>query len=346
MLLKFGKKLQQSCQNFILYAKWTFWGKIFVLNKSLITELFLDCEWKISAGFFKQLPTFSEEVFYGKSISFQKIMSFPGLCRNFFRILCRNVLGKMFKTAFQLSRGAWFLEKTAFLKMLILSQLPIWSDSCSKILRQLFASWEKIAIQVTTETYWRNKVLFLTETIFFSFTDFDRCIFEHSKIIILSVLSKRHSTYPEERLDEISSLQRIRIVLPFPDFESKMSWLPAWKLRHSCRNCSCVSRLRFPFNFLILKKCAHFIVLFVSWLIQLHFCWFFLGSVCKTALYLPEDLFEAKLLVLDFFFNSSTVSGFERKLFGLMKKTVRQPCQKCTFSASGTKRGEYCFEKM
>ena len=53
----------------------------------------------------------------------------------------------------------------------------------------------------------------------FSFRDFDRCNFEHSKKTNLSVFSIRRSTYPEERLDEISFLQRIRIVLSFLDFE-------------------------------------------------------------------------------------------------------------------------------
>ena len=70
----------------------------------------------------------------------------------------------MFKTAFQLSRGAWFLEKAAFLKMLIFSQIRIWSISCLKVLRQLFDSLEIITIQVSTETFWRNNVLFLTDT--------------------------------------------------------------------------------------------------------------------------------------------------------------------------------------
>ena len=48
----------------------------------------------------------------------------------------------------------------------------------------------------------------------------------------------------------------------------------------------------------------------------------------------------------NFFFNSSTVSGFYRKTFGLMAITVCQPCQKCTFSASDTNWGNFCFEKM
>ena len=88
-----------------------------------------------------------------------------------------------------------------------------------------------------------------------------------------------------------------------------------------------------------------FVLLYFDWF-SFIFGWTFLGRVCKTALYVPEDLFEAKRFVLDFFFFSSTVSGFERKLFVFMTKTVRQPCQKCTFSTSGAKRRKFCFEKM
>ena len=73
----------------------------------------------------------------------------------------------MLKTAFQLSTGAWFLEKTAFLKMLIFSQIRISNKSCLKVLRQLFDSLEKTAIQLSTETFWWNNVLFLTDTKFY-----------------------------------------------------------------------------------------------------------------------------------------------------------------------------------
>ena len=161
----------------------------------------------------------------------------------------------------------------------------------------------------------------------------------------MSVFSIRHSTYPEKWLDEASFLQRIRILLPFPDFDKEISWIFAGKLRHSCRNFTCVSRLRLQVNYSF-ENWEKFFVPFVFWLIHLHFCWCFSGRVCKTALYVPEDLFEEKLLVLDFFFNSSTISEFERKFFVLMAKIVRQHCQKCTFSASGTKWGKNSFEKM
>ena len=94
------------------------------------------------------------------------------------------------------------------------------------------------------------------------------------------------------------------------------------------------------------EKCAIFLSFsYFDWF-SFIFAWFFVGRVCKTALYVPDELFKENCLVWDFFFNSSTVSGFERNIFGLMVTTVRQHCQKCTFSASGTKWGKNSFEKM
>ena len=79
LLLRFDKKLQQSCQIFTINAKSTFWGKTLFLNKSLIEEFFSDCEWKVSAGFFKHFPTFSQDVFYRKkkTFLFKKSWLFP-----------------------------------------------------------------------------------------------------------------------------------------------------------------------------------------------------------------------------------------------------------------------------
>ena len=65
-----------------------------------------------------------------------------------------------------------------------------------------------------------------------------------------------------------------------------------------------------------------------------------LHSMCQTIFSRKNFWFE------NFPFNSSTVSGFYRKNFGLMAITVCQPWQKCTISASETNWGKYCFEKM
>ena len=268
--------------------KHLFWKKV------LLQNFFRNATKKLSARFVKKLPTFSEEIFQGKIISYGKIMSFSGLCKSFFRIIGRNVFSRCSRHSFLLYRWAWFLKKL-LLENVDFSHVRIWSKSCSQVLRQLFASLKKIAIQVFTETFWRNSVLFLTETIFFSFTDFDRCIFEHSKKAILSVLSIRHSTYLEEWLDEISFLQRIRIVLPIPDFDWKISWIPAGKLRHSCRNCSCVSKLLFPVKF-FLENVQVLFFFIVSWLIQLHFSLNFLKQSFQNCTLRARGHFRGKNL--------------------------------------------------
>ena len=65
-----------------------------------------------------------------------------------------------------------------------------------------------------------------------------------------------------------------------------------------------------------------------------------LHSMCQTIFSRKNFWFQI------FSFNSSTVSGLSRTTFGLMATTVCQLCQKCTFSASETNWGNYCFEKM
>ena len=81
-------------------------------------------------------------------------------------------------------------------------------------------------------------------------------------------------------------------------------------------------------------------------MIQLQFRLNFLGHDLQNCTLRARGSFRGKTYGVRFFFNSATVSGFERKLFGFMVKTVRQPCQKCTFSASGAKRRKFCFEKL
>ena len=87
-------------------------------------------------------------------------------------------------------------------------------------------------------------------------------------------------------------------------------------------------------------------VLFVFVLIQLHFWPNFLEQGLQNCTLRTRRSFRGKTIGVSFFSNSSTVSEIERNFFGFMAKTVRQPCQKCTFSASGTKRRKFCSEKM
>ena len=140
-------------------------------------------------------------------------------------------------------------------------------------------------------------------------------------------------------------LHRIRIVLPFLDFEWKISGIPAGKLCHSCRKCSFVSRLRFIVIFFC-ENCANFICLFCIFIDSASIWLNFLRQCLQNCTLRARGFFRGNTIGVRFFFNSSTVSEFERKFFGFMAETVRQPCQKCTFSASGTKRKNFCFEKM
>ena len=251
----------------------------------------------------------------------------------------------MFKTAFQLSRGAWFLEETAFMKMLIFSQFRIWRKSCLKVLQQFFVSLEKIAIQVSTETFWWKNVLFLSDT-----------KFSRLRTSTDAILNSQRKFFCQFCQYGIQRIQR-NGWMKFLSYKEMELFYHLWTLNEKS--------LEFlPENFVtvvqIVLACPRYVFLLYFWVkmvqiflsfLYLHwfsfiFGWIFVGRVCNTAPYVPEDFFEEKQLVLDFFFNSSTVSGLEWKFSGFMAKTVRQPCKKCTFYASGTKRRKLCFEKI
>ena len=136
-----------------------------------------------------------------------------------------------------------------------------------------FDNIEKTTIQVSTQAFWTKNVLFLIKTIFFLFTDSHWCVFEDPKKTILSVLSIRHSTYPEERLDEISFLQWIRIILQFRTLREKpLEFLPETSSQLS----KLYLRVQATFTGkLFYWKCAKFFVLFVNCLSELRFCLYF-----------------------------------------------------------------------
>ena len=110
--LRFGHNFQQSCRNCTIFAKGAFWGKTVVLKKNPV--LFPDCEWNIFGWTFEKSSDVSRGNFPRKDFPFQKIMSFSCLCRCFFPDKWWKSFGKVFRTAFQLSRWAYFLKKTAF----------------------------------------------------------------------------------------------------------------------------------------------------------------------------------------------------------------------------------------
>ena len=305
---------------------------------------------KFPAGFLEKLPRFPKfsckrNFFTARKFILKKSCFFLGLCRSFFRKIGKNVLVRCSKPQFNFPEVHDSWKNLALGKLLIFSQIRIWSKSCMKVLWQPSDNLDKIAIQVSTETFWTKSVLFLIKTIFFLFTDIYWCNFEHSNKTTLSVLSIRHSTYPGERLDEISYLQRIRIVLPFADFEKKISSTAAgnfvtvvemvlrcpkyvfW-LICSTENCAFLCLFR------ILSDSASFLADFCSaGFAKLHSMW--------------QTIFSRKnFWVENFSFNSSNVSGFYRKTLGLMAITVHQPCQKCTFSTSETNWGNNCLEKL
>ena len=228
--------------------------------------------------------------------------------------------------------------------MLIFSQFRIWSKSCLKFLRQLFVSLEKIAIQVSTETFWRKNVLFLTDT-----------KFSRLRTSTDAFLNSQRNFFCQFCQYGIQRIQR-NGWMKFLSYKEMELFYHLWNLNEKSlkflpENFVTVVQIvlacpRYVFLLFFCKNCAIFFVLFVFSLIQLHFR---LNS-CRQGLQYctlrARGSFRGKTIGVRLFSNSSTVSGFVPKFFSFMAKTVRQPCQKCTFSASGTKRRKFCFEKM
>ena len=106
LFLRFGMKLQQSYQIFTFCARRFFWAKSFVLKKSLFTELFSNCERRISGRILlKKLPRSPEENFHCKKIHFKEIMFFwvytevcsGKLLVKTFSFFCEKILFVLFK---------------------------------------------------------------------------------------------------------------------------------------------------------------------------------------------------------------------------------------------------------
>ena len=206
----------------------------------------------------------------------------------------------MFRNAFQLSTGTWFLEKTAFLKMLIFSQIRISNKSCLKVLRQLFDSLEKTAIQLSTETFWRNNVLFLTDTKFY-----------HLRTLTDAIVNIQRKLFRQFCRYGIQPIQ-INDCMKFLSYKELELFYHFWTLNEKSLE---FLREKFVTVVEIVLACPSYVFLqFFLWklckryLSFLYFDWFsfifgwnFLGRFCKTALYVPEDFFEEKQLVLDFF---------------------------------------------
>ena len=235
-------------------------------------------------------------------------------------------------------------KNIAFGKLFIFSQNRIWSKSCMKVLWQLSGNLDKIAIQVSTETFWTKNVLFLIKTIFFLFTDSHWCVFEDPKKTILSVLSIRHSTYPEERLNEILSYKELELFYHLRTLNEKsLEFLPETSSQLS----KVYLRVQATFTgkLFFWKMCKVFCPFcklseWASFLSEL-----FSAGFLQLYSRLPEDLFQEELLVWEFFFNSSTIFGFERKIFGLVATTVLRHCQKCTFSDGEENEGNIILKK-
>ena len=142
-------------------------SKTIYLEKCIITEVFSDCERKVFGQIFlKNFRCFQRKLFTEKTILLKNHVFF-GFMQKVFPHNWWKRFRKMFKTAFQIVQRSMIPEKKLLLDKVVFFQVRIWRKCFSAVLRQLFDILAKIAIQVSTERFWRNNVLFLFETIFF-----------------------------------------------------------------------------------------------------------------------------------------------------------------------------------
>ena len=237
----------------------------------------------------------------------------------------------MFRNAFQLSTGTWFLEKTAFLKMLIFSQIRISNKSCLKVLRQLFDSLEKTAIQLSTETFWRNNVLFLTDTKFY-----------HLRTLTDAIVNIQRKLFRQFCRYGIQPIQ-INDCMKFLSYKELELFYHFWTLNEKSLEflrekfvtvveivLACPS---YVFLFFFVKIGQTLFVFFVFWLIQLHFRLKFLRQVLQNCTLRARGFFRGKTIGVRFFFQffnrfrvwAKTFPFLWRKLCGSLVKSALFP---------------------
>ena len=75
------------------------------------------------------------------------------------------------------------------------------------------------------------------------------------------------------------------------------------------------------------------------------FGWIFLGMVCKTALYVPQDLFEEKQLVLDFFPNLQPFPDLKGNFSVLWRKLCVSLGKSALFLLAEQNEGNFVLKK-
>ena len=142
-----------------------------------------------------------QENFDKRRISENFLGSISALCGNFLGFW-EEAFGPNGQTAFQASRGTYFINAIAFGKVgsfFISERWAFFLESFLEYFRQIS---ENFILRVNRNFVKKTCFLFWQEVFFCSFWDFDRVFLETSDENPLSVLFLQPSTYPEERFDE------------------------------------------------------------------------------------------------------------------------------------------------
>ena len=205
----------------------------------------------------------------------------------------------MFKTAIQLSSGAYFLTKSCFRNF-----VDFFSNSrLEQILFESFVAIFRQHRENSNPSVHRN---ILKKKFSFWSKPFFSCLRTFTDAI-LNIQRKRFCQFRQYGIQRIQrndwikrfSYKELELFYHFRILNEKSPQLLPEKfvtvVKNVVRCPSYVFRLTYSIDICIFVSFSYF-----YWL-SFVFGWFLFGRVCKTALYVPDDLFEEKLLVWEVF---------------------------------------------
>ena len=220
--------------------------------------------------------------------------------QKFFQIIGRNFLARCSKLHFNCpeEHDSWrkklfFVKCWFFFSFSDLEQ--IFFESFAETFRQLR---ENCNLSVHRNIL-KEKCFLFWQIFFFSFREFERSIFELSDKIILSILSKTAINVSRGTICWKLLVSKTWNCSTSSGLWMKISWILARKLRHSCRNCSWVSRLHLQVSFCF--KIMHFFCRFVFCMIQLSFWLNFLRRALQNCTLRARGYFRGKIFDVRFF---------------------------------------------
>ena len=250
-------------------------------------------------------------------------MFFLGLCRSLFRKIGKNILVRGSKPQFNCPEVHDSWKNIAFGNLCIF--FSNWD--LEQILYESFVATFRQLRQNSNPSVHRNilnkKCSLFDQNYIFLVYGSHWCNFEPPKKTILSICQFGIQRIQRNDWMKFLSHKELELFYHFRALNGKSPQLLPENfvtvVKYVLKWPGCVFRLTYYF-----PNCANFFVLFVFWLIQLHFWLIFLRQGLQNCTLRARRSFRGKTFGVRFFFIFSNFSEFERKIFRLMATTVRQ----------------------